>query len=138
MSDNKEWYQLDQDLNKVREATLAGTAEQKVNNLTTITYNLARESFGIEEKKVNIKSAYQPSRREREINHLREKIKNLHKLFKGALADEREGIKNLSQLRERLCRLRTTASALKKRKDRERKRSHITKDPLRFTRTPAG
>ncbi|KAK7157272.1 hypothetical protein R3I93_008677 [Phoxinus phoxinus] len=29
MSDNKEWYQLDQDLDKVLEATLAGTAEQK-------------------------------------------------------------------------------------------------------------
>lgn len=41
MSDTKEWNQLDQDLEKLLEATLAGTAEQKVNTLTTITYNLA-------------------------------------------------------------------------------------------------
>ncbi|RXN28473.1 hypothetical protein ROHU_019074 [Labeo rohita] len=45
MGDTKEWDQLDQDLDKVLEATLAGTAEQKVNTLTTITYNLARERF---------------------------------------------------------------------------------------------
>lgn len=106
MSDNKEWYQLDQDLDKVLEATLAGTAEQKVNTLTTITYNLAREHFGTQEKKVNIKSAHQPSRREREIHRLRGEIKTLTKQFKRTLADEREGIKDLtSQLREHLCRL---------------------------------
>ncbi|KAL7827271.1 hypothetical protein SRHO_G00329890 [Serrasalmus rhombeus] len=56
MSNNKEWYQLDQDLDKMLEATLVGTAEQKVNTLTTITYNLAREHFGVEVKKVNIKT----------------------------------------------------------------------------------
>ena len=96
MSENKVWYQLDQDLDKVLEATLAGTAEQKVNTLTTITYNLAREHFGIEEKKVNIKSAYQPSRRERETHRLREEIKTLTKLFKRAPVDERKGIKDLT------------------------------------------
>ncbi|XP_059378226.1 uncharacterized protein LOC132114105 [Carassius carassius] len=139
MSDNKEWYQLDQDLDKVLEATLAGTAEQKVNTLTTITYNLARERFGIQEKKINIKSAHQPNRREREIHRLRGEIKTLTKQFKRALADEREGIKDLtSQLRERLCRLRKAESTRKKRKDRENKRSQFTKDPFRFTRTLLG
>ena len=63
MSNNKEWYQLDQDLDKTLEVILAGTAEQKVKTLTTITFNLARERFGVEEKKTNIKSAHQPSRR---------------------------------------------------------------------------
>lgn len=84
MGDTKEWYQLDQDLDKVLEATLAGTAEQKVNTLTTITYNLARERFGLEDKKVNIKKAHQQSRREREIHRLREEIKTLNKRFKRA------------------------------------------------------
>lgn len=31
---------------------LAGTAGQKVNNLTTLTYNLASKRFGLEENKV--------------------------------------------------------------------------------------
>lgn len=106
MGNNKEWHQLDQDLDNMLEATLAGTAEQKVNTLTTITYNLARERFGIKDKKVNIKSAHQPSRRERQIYCLSEVIKMLTKQFKRAPADEREGIKDLtSQLREHLCRL---------------------------------
>lgn len=107
MSDNKEWYQQDQDLHKVLEATLAETAKQKVNTLTTITYNLAREHFGSEEKKVNIKLAHQPSRREREIYWLRGKIKTFNKQFKSGPAEKREGIKEpTSQLWECLCRLR--------------------------------
>ncbi|KAL7889493.1 hypothetical protein AOLI_G00017510 [Acnodon oligacanthus] len=73
------------------EATLAGTAARKVNTFTTIPYNLARESFGVEEKKVNIKSAHQPSRREREIHRLRGEIKTPTKQFKRAPAVEKEG-----------------------------------------------
>ncbi|RXN07781.1 hypothetical protein ROHU_027499 [Labeo rohita] len=138
MGDTKEWDQLDQDLDKVLEATLAGTAEQKVNTLTT-TYNLAREWFGLEDKKVNIRAVHQPSRREREIHHLREEIKTLNKQFKRSTVYEREGIKDLtSQLRERLCRLRRAESTRKRRKDRENKRSQFTKDPFRFTRTLLG
>lgn len=64
-------------LDKVLEATLAGTAEQKVSSLTIIIYNLAKERFGSEEKKGNIKKAHQPSRGEREIHRLREEIKAL-------------------------------------------------------------
>ncbi|KAG7509357.1 hypothetical protein JOB18_042127 [Solea senegalensis] len=73
------------------------------------------------------------------MHRLRGEIKNLNKLFKGAPADEREGIKDLtSQLQERLCRLRRAASALKKWRKRERKRSQFTKDPFLFTRTLLG
>ena len=32
---NNEWYQLDQDLDKVLKATLAGTVKRKVNTLRT-------------------------------------------------------------------------------------------------------
>ncbi|KAL0148227.1 hypothetical protein M9458_056459 [Cirrhinus mrigala] len=139
MGDTKEWDQLDQDLDKVLGATLAGTAEQKVNTLTTITYNLPRERFGLEDKKVNIRAVHQPSRREREIHRLREEIKTLNKQFKRSTVYEREGIKDLtSQLRGRLCRLRRAESTRKRRKDRENKRSQFTKDPFRFTRTLLG
>lgn len=104
MGNIKEWYQLDRDFDKMLEATLAGTAEQKV-ILTTI-YNLARERFGMEEKKVNIKTVHQPSRREREIHRLREEIKTVKKRFNRASVKESEGIKDLSsQLREHLCRI---------------------------------
>lgn len=46
MSDMKEWISLDNDLDIVLEATLAGTAERKVTTLTEITYDLAKECFG--------------------------------------------------------------------------------------------
>lgn len=71
MGGNKEWKQLDQDLDKLLEATLAGAAEQKVNALTTVMYNLGKEWFVLEDLKVNKKAAHQPSRREREIHCLR-------------------------------------------------------------------
>lgn len=139
MSDNKEWNQLDQDLDKMLEATLAGTAEQKVSTLTTITYNLARERFGAEEKKVERNCAYEPSRRERQIKRIRGEIKSLSKQFKKAPADEREGIKDLtSQLRDRLHRLRRAECVRKKRRDREKKRAQFIKDPFRFTRALLG
>lgn len=42
MGGNKEWKQLDQDLDKLLEAALAGAAEQKVNALTTVMYNFGK------------------------------------------------------------------------------------------------
>ncbi|RXN24418.1 reverse transcriptase [Labeo rohita] len=100
---------------------------------------MARERFGLEDKKVNISAVHQPSRREREIHRLREEITTLNKQFKRSTVYEREGIKDLtSQLRERLCRLRRAESTRKRRKDRENKRSQFTKDPFRFTRTLLG
>lgn len=104
-SNDKEWHQRDQDLDKMLEATLTGTAEQKANTLTAITYHLARECFGTEDKKVNIKPAQQPSRRQREIHCLSQEITMLTKQFKRALADEREGTMDLTgQFWEHLCR----------------------------------
>lgn len=103
------------------EATLAGTAEQKVNTLTTITYNLTRERFW---------------NRGEESQH---QICTPAKRFKRGPVDEREGIKDLtSQLRECLCRLQKAEKTCKKRKDRENKRSQFTKDRFRFTRTLLG
>ncbi len=67
MSVIKEWASLDEDLNRILEVTSAGTAERKVNTLTEITYNLAKERFGTIERKINIKAGKQPNRREREI-----------------------------------------------------------------------
>lgn len=90
-------------------------------------HNLARERFGIEDKKVNTKTVKQPCRREREIHCLTKEIKALNKKYKRGPVDERERIKDLaSQLQER------------QRKVRANKRAQFTKDPIRFTRTLLG
>lgn len=51
MSDTKAWATLDQDLNQILEVTTTGTVERKINTLTEITYNLAKERFGTVERK---------------------------------------------------------------------------------------
>ncbi|XP_019647849.1 PREDICTED: uncharacterized protein LOC109488125 [Branchiostoma belcheri] len=142
MSDTKAWEHLDADLNQVLEASLAGAVERKVESLTAITYNLARERFGVEEKKKKSQqTTKQPnrSRREREIRQLRREIKALNKKYKRGPASEKEGIKQLTcQLRERLCRLRRAENVRKQRKQRANKRAQFVRDPFRFTKSLLG
>ncbi|KAI8501656.1 hypothetical protein Bbelb_209270 [Branchiostoma belcheri] len=140
MSDTKAWEHLDADLNQVLEASLAGAVERKVESLTAITYNLARERFGVEEKKKKSQqTTKQPNRREREIRQLRREIKALNKKYKRGPASEKEGIKQLTcQLRERLCRLRRAENVRKQRKQRANKRAQFVKDPFRFTKSLLG
>ncbi len=61
MSSNKEWQQLGEDLDKILEVALARTVERKINAMTAITYNLAREWFGIEERKTTSLKEKQPN-----------------------------------------------------------------------------
>lgn len=139
MSDMKEWNSLDNDLDIVLEATLAGTAEQKVTTLTEITYNLAKERFGATERKCITKTGKQPSRRERKIHSLREEIKSLNRRYKTSSTDEREGIKKLtSSLQESFSRLRRTERTRKLSKEKENRRAQFVKDPYNFTRSILG
>ncbi|KAI8493811.1 hypothetical protein Bbelb_281580 [Branchiostoma belcheri] len=136
MSDTKAWEHLDADLEQVLEASLAGAGERKVESLTSITYNLARERFGVEEKKKRQQTNKQPNRRKREIRQLRREIKALNKKYKRGPVSEKESIKQLTcQLRERLCRLRRAESVRKQRKQRANKRAQFFRDPFRFTKS---
>ncbi|XP_078587744.1 uncharacterized protein LOC144868686 [Branchiostoma floridae x Branchiostoma japonicum] len=139
LSDTNSWSQLDQDLDRVLEATLAGTVERKVDSLTTITYNMAKERFGVEEKKRRPCSEKQPNRREREIKRLRKEIKKLNKRYRSCQDGEKEGIKQLpSQLRDQLCKLRRAESIRRKRKERTNKRAQFIRDPFKFTKALLG
>lgn len=139
-NNNTAWNQLDGDLDRVLEATLAGTAEKKINSMTTIIITMARERFGTEERKGSSGTPVnQPNRRAREILQLRREIKTLNKQFRTASAEERKGIKDLtSGLRGQLCRLRRAERSLKLRKEKEAKRAQFIKDPYRFTKTLLG
>lgn len=59
MSDGKEWSRSDEDLDKVLGAVQAGSVERKVDSLTAITYNVAKEWFGIVPRKENKREAGQ-------------------------------------------------------------------------------
>ncbi|GAA6102825.1 uncharacterized protein LOC120485960 [Tachysurus ichikawai] len=83
MSDREEWSRLDEDLDKVLGAVQAGSVERKVDLLTAITYNVAKEQFGAVPKRENkARPEKQDNRRERKIKQLRKEIKTLRKQFK--------------------------------------------------------
>lgn len=65
------------------EATRTGTAEKKIDSMTTVIFTMAKERFGTEERKGSCGGqGKQPSRRAREILELRREIKILNKQFK--------------------------------------------------------
>nr|XP_023657820.1 uncharacterized protein LOC111838758 [Paramormyrops kingsleyae] len=139
MNSNKEWQQLDEDLNKILDVALAGTVERKIETMTAITYNMARERFGIEERKTISPKARQLNWREKEIQSLRKEIRILSRQFRNAAEGEKQGIKDLtSGLRDRLRRLRKAEQTRKQRKERGAKRAQFMKDPYRFTKALLG
>lgn len=121
MSEGKEWFMLDEDLDKVLGAVQAGSVERKVDLLTAFTYNVAKERFGTVPRKENkARPEKQENRRERKIKQLRKEIKTLRKQFKLASTEEKEGIKELTaSLREQLIRIRRAERFKKKRKKQE-------------------
>ncbi len=121
MSDGKEWSMLDEDLDKVLGAVQAGSAERKVDLLTSITYNVAKERFGTVPRRENkARPEKQDNRRERKIKQLRKEIKTLRKQFKLASTGEKEGIKELTaSLREQLIRTRRAERFKQRRKKQE-------------------
>lgn len=64
INSNKEWQQLDEDLDMILEVPLAGATERKIETVTTITYNVARDRFGTEERKEISPKVCQLNRRE--------------------------------------------------------------------------
>lgn len=76
LSNARAWEDLDEELDKVLEATLKGSAERKAEALTTVTYSLCAERFGTEERK---EKRYEPSRRRRRMEQIRRELKSLRR-----------------------------------------------------------
>ncbi len=101
-NDNTGWNQQDQDLDRVLKATFGGTAERKIDRMTTIVFNMAREHFGTEERNgTSGTPGKRPNSREREI------LQDSQEAVQQSKCLKKEGIKDLtSGLRGQLCRLR--------------------------------
>ena len=124
---------MTQNLDRFLEATLAGSVERKMDSMTAIIYTMAKEHFGMEEKKGrNTAPGKRTKRREREIMQLRREIKALNMQYKQASPKVTTG------LRGQLRRLRRAARSLRLRKEKEVKHAQFTKDPYRFTKTLLG
>ena len=131
---DKQWELFDEDLDNILTTALTGPVERKLHALSSLTYTLGKERFGLE-KASSKRSTAQPNRRLCEIKKLRAELRTLRKRFKASNPAEREGIKQLrEQLRSKLKTLTSAERLRQKRRARARKRASFMKHPYKFSR----
>ncbi|XP_035685395.1 uncharacterized protein LOC118421998 [Branchiostoma floridae] len=135
----KEWQQLDEDLEGILESVLAGAAERKIEAMMEIVYSVGVERFGEKPVGKSRRQAGHPNRRERERKQIRKELKVLRKRWLKATEMEKEALEVLrKELRSRLCTLGRAERARRKRKDRERRRAEFVANPFKFTKQMLG
>ncbi|XP_039516167.1 receptor-type tyrosine-protein phosphatase beta-like [Pimephales promelas] len=87
------WQQLDKDLCLILEQSLRGQVETKLNRFGVILYEECRSRFGVVAEKQ--KGSKQKGRREREIEQLIKRRRQLRKQWRKASKEEKEGLKPL-------------------------------------------
>ena len=123
-ANSKEWKELDEDIDKVLQATLRGPASRKVEKMSTIVYEMSRERFGVEEKHKSAPKPSGPNRRQRKIAELRVRLRELTRQYKIANEFEKTGLSLLRDgLRKELKSIRRAERLSKKR--REKKKSFV-------------
>jgi hypothetical protein len=135
----KEWQAFDEEVDKVLEATVAGSVDKKMKAMTTIIFSMGQERFGLEEKKHQKKISEPNNRRAKEIHQIRIELRQLTKTFKKALEEEKKALEELRQhLRERLKSLRRAENSRRRRKERMLRRSQFTRNPFQFVKKMLG
>ncbi|XP_019639899.1 PREDICTED: uncharacterized protein LOC109481744 [Branchiostoma belcheri] len=135
----KDWEQLDDDLEGILESVLAGNAEKKLDAMVGIVYNVGAERFGKKEAGKKGQQKERTNRRERERQQIRKDLRTLRKRWKEADQTEREALKKLREdLRGRLKSLSKAERSRAKRRERQRKRSAFISNPFGFTKKLLG
>ena len=131
----KEWVSLDDDIDSILESSLSGDVEKKISALTTITYTVAKERFGLMDQRIKKAATPSPNRRERQIKAIRNNLRSLKKQYRSATEFQRLGLQQVRDMeRERLMNLRKAESLRRKRKDNARTRAAFTANPFKFTK----
>lgn len=137
-ANNKEWLELDEDVNKCLESISSGSVEQKLQTMCTIIMNMGVEWFGVMERRGDRNPA-KLNRGEVKISQLRQELKSLRRQFKMAKEEERMALSELTNIiRKRLISLRRTEWHRRKGKERARKRSAFIGNPFGFTKKLLG
>ena len=142
--EKKKWSAFEEDMEKILENTLNGSAEGKIRVMTTLVYNMGAERFGLEEKKADTVTAKGgPSRRQKQISKLRKHLKSLKKRWLQAEEDDdkekKQGLADLRKdVRKQLKSLRRAEAYARKRKLKEKNRNRFLKNPYGFTSRTLG
>ena len=133
MAEEREWCEFGEDITSILENNLKGTLKRKLEVMGDMIYNLGELRFGILEKKKQ--ALKESSRRQREIKRLRQELRSLRKRWKKADVDEKKGLAELrDQVRQTLGSLRRAEYQRRERKEKERQRKTLFKNPYQFTK----
>ncbi|XP_060589724.1 uncharacterized protein LOC132744948 [Ruditapes philippinarum] len=132
---DKGWTLFDEDLYLVLQSTLIGAVGRKLEALTSLTYTLGNERFGLENKPNLPQPPPVPNRRLCEIKKIRLELRSLRKQYKQSSTVEKEGIKQLrQQIRSRLMSLTNAERLRRKRREKTKKRTAFISNPYKFTK----
>lgn len=128
------WRKLDSDLSEILERSVQGSLESRLNLLGDILYQECKDRFGV----ITIKKSTVPrqkGRREREIEQLVLRRRQLRKGWRKATPSEREGLKVLwEEIKQRLANLRRAEHIRRRRKRKEKERATFFKNPFKHAR----
>lgn len=128
------WQQLDKDLSIILEHALRGKVETKLNCIGDILYEECRGRFGAVAGRQSV-GPKQKGRREREIEQLVKRRRQLRKQWRKASKEEKEGLKPLwEEVKKNLASLRRAERIRKRRRRKEKERSSFFKNPFRHAR----
>ncbi|XP_076113419.1 uncharacterized protein LOC143081070 [Mytilus galloprovincialis] len=132
-ADKAAWKALDEDLENILEATLAGSVDRKITAMTSIIYSIGKDRFGVVPQGKQPTKQGHSNKRQKKIKELRGDLRRLKKRYK--VANEKERLP-LQQLRkETREKLKTLTRAETQRRDRKKKaneRATFTANPFQY------
>lgn len=128
------WQQLDNDLSIILENSLRGQVETNLNCIGDILYEECRGRFGILEARRST-GPKQKGRREREIEALVRRRRQLRKQWRRACRAEKEGLKPLwEEVKKSIASLRRAERIRMHRRWKEKERSSFFRNPYQHAR----
>ncbi|KAJ8350642.1 hypothetical protein SKAU_G00257720 [Synaphobranchus kaupii] len=128
------WQKLDNDITVLLEHSLRGRVETKLNSLGDILYEECRSRFGVVAERRRA-APKQKGRREREIEQLVWRRRQLRKQWRKASQEEKEGLKPLwEEVRKSLSNLRRAERIRQRRRRKEKERSNFFKNPFKHAK----
>ena len=139
MNDNRAWKAFEDDAVETLNMVLKGSVEKKVEIFTTILHSMAKNAFGVTERKDKVVPTQKLNRRARRIADIRKELKQIKKRWLQAPEEEKEGLDAIRlDLRNELKTTRKAEYNRQKRLKKEKARSQFIKSPYQFVKKLLG
>ena len=134
-NDTASYKQFDTDVAKIT-SRLKGSAEAKLEQLSSLVYKEGLDRFGLEKEAISTERRKGgPSRKERKIAAIRKEKKHLKAKWDQAKPEEREGLRNLYEdVKKKHRQLMRDQRRLDRKKERTKCRKQFIQDPYKFTK----